>query len=419
MLTLQTDLAHAMRRSSQRGWMVVASAFVIMFVTLGTAYSFTAFFAPLQKAFSASRGDISLAFSINVPLFYLIGAVSGQLADRFGARATCLIGIAAAGFGVVFAATANALWQIYVGFGLCLGTGIGFAFVPSVGAVQRWFVTGRGFASGIAVSGIGFGTLLMPIIAAPLIAWVGWRGAWLIFGLLILVAGGAASLFLSNSPEKYGALPDGGVIGLGAQANSWPAVGVSLREAVTSRPFMLFYLALLVTWGGVSIQFVHLVPYAEDHGLSHTTAVTIFGFIGIGSIAGRFMLGGLADRIGRRSLLAIAFAGMALMQAWLLLASSAWQISIFAIVFGSCYGGIVALFPALAADYFGNSKVSGIIGVLYTAAAFGSFLGPKLAGDVFDKFGSYTIPIAGSAACACMAAALVMSASEPPWRSKV
>jgi len=416
--TSHGDVANAMRRSARRGWLVVASAFVIMFVTFGAAYSFTAFFAPLQKTFGASRGDISLAFSINVPLFYLFGAISGPLADRFGPRPICLFGVCLGGCGMLFAASATALWQIYVGFGLCLGTGIGFAFVPSVGSVQHWFVTRRGLASGLAVSGIGFGTLIMPIVAAPLIAWLDWRGTWFVFGLLILIAGGAASLFVSNSPEQYGALPDGGIVGIGVPANSRPADGVSLREALTSRPFVLFYLALLITWGGVSIQFVHLVPYAEDHGLSHGTAVTVFGFIGIGSIVGRFLLGGVADLVGRRYLLAASFGGIALMQLWLLMSANAWQISIFAFVFGSCYGGVVALFPAIAVDYFGGRNASGIIGVLYTSAAFGSFLGPKLAGDVFDKDGSYTLPIAISAACACVAVAVIMSASEPPLKRK-
>src|SRR5882757_7741992 len=115
----------ALHISARRGWMVVVSAFVILFVTFGAAYSFTAFFAPLQKTFGASRGDISLAFSINVPLFYLFGAISGPLADRFGPRPICLFGVCLGGCGMLFAASATALWQIYVGFGLCLGTGIG------------------------------------------------------------------------------------------------------------------------------------------------------------------------------------------------------------------------------------------------------------------------------------------------------
>jgi MFS family permease len=411
------DAAHAIRRSARRGWTVVASAFVIMFVMFGAAYSFTAFFASLQQAFAASRGDVSLAFSIAVPLFYLIGAVSGPLADRFGARATCLFGIAIGGSGLIFAATAAALWQVYVGFGLGLGLGIGFSFVPSIAAVQRWFVIRRGFASGLAVSGIGFGTLIMPLLAAELIAWTDWRGAWIVFGLLILFVGGAAAFFSDNSPERHGALPDGGVIGFGARAGAGAAEGASLGEAVTSRAFILLYLSLVAIWIGASVPFAHLVPYAEDHGLSHGAAVAIFGFVGIGSIAGRFAFGGAADRFSRRRLLAATFAGIALMQVWLLAATTAWQLSVFALVFGACYGGFVALYPALAVDYFGRRNASGIIGVLYTGGAVGSFLGPLLAGNAFDIFGSYTIPIAVGAACAALATAFAITAPEPPSSS--
>ena len=410
----EADAAHALRRSVRRGWTVVASAFVIMFVTFGAAYSFTAFFTSLQQAFAASRGDVSLAFSIAVPLFYLIGAVSGPLADRFGARPICLFGIAIGGSGLIFAAAATALWQVYVGFGLGLGLGIGFSFVPSIAAVQRWFAMRRGFASGLAVSGIGFGTLIMPLLAAELIAWTDWRGAWIVFGLLILVVGGAAALFSDNSPERHGALPDGGILGLGTKAGAGAAEGASLGEAVTSRAFILLYLSLVAIWIGASVPFAHLVPYAEDHGLSHGAAVAIFGLVGIGSIAGRFALGGAADRLSRRRLLAATFAGIALMQLWLLAATTAWQLSVFSLVFGACYGGFVALYPALVVDYFGSRNASGIIGVLYTGGAAGSFLGPLLAGNAFDIFGSYTIPIAVGAACAALATAFAIAAPEPP-----
>jgi MFS family permease len=403
----------AARASTRRGWAVVAGAFAVMFVTFGAAYSFSAFFASLQQAFAASRGDIAFSFSIAVPLYYLIGAISGPLADRFGSRATCLFGVAVAGSGLMFAATATALWQVYVGFGLGLGLGIGFSFVPSIAAVQRWHVRRRGFASGIAVSGIGFGTLVMPPIAAWLIDSIGWRSAWSILGLSIICIGGAAALFIDNAPERHGALPDGSVIGTGTTIHAGPAAGHSLGQAITSRAFVLLYLSLVVIWIGASIPFVHLVPYAEDHGLSHGTAVTIFALVGIGSIAGRFLLGGIADRIGLRSLLAAVFAGVALMQFWWLVATSAWQLAVFAFIFGVCYGGFVALYPALTVDYFGGRNASGIIGVLYTGGAAGSFLGPKLAGDAFDLFGSYTVPIAVGAACALLAVVFVIAAPEP------
>src|SRR5579863_1038132 len=131
------DSVAARRLSARRGWTVVASAFVLMFITFGAAYSFSPFFAPMEQAFHASRGAISLIFSIAVPLYFLFGAVSGPLADRIGARRVCLFGVAAGGLGLIYAANADALWQVYLGFGGGLGIGIGFSYVPAIAAVQR------------------------------------------------------------------------------------------------------------------------------------------------------------------------------------------------------------------------------------------------------------------------------------------
>jgi MFS family permease len=405
--------ARAIRLSTRRGWGVVAGAFGVMFATFGSAYSFSAFFTSLQQTFQASRGEISLIFSIAVPLYYLVGAISGPIADRFGSRFTCLFGVAIGGAGLVYAATADALWQVYLGFGLGLGLGIGFSFVPSLAAVQRWFVRRRGLASGIAVSGIGLGTLVLPPVATALISCIGWRNAWMVLGIFIVLFGGAAALFIDSSPERSGARADGGIVSLDSAVGFSSLEGFTLREAIRSRPFVLLYLSLVTVWIGASVPFVHLVPYAEDYRLSHGTAVAIFGLVGIGSLAGRFALGGLADRIGRRQLLTAMFVGLALIQFWWLAATNAWQLAIFALVFGACYGGFVALYPAIVVDYFGSRNASGIIGILYTGGAVGSFVGPQLAGDLFDRFGSYAASITLGAASALIAAVLIASASEP------
>ena len=125
-----------------------------------------------------------------------------------------------------------------------------------------------------------------------------------------------------------------------------------------------------------------------------------------------------AQRAGRERP-AHHIAGVALMQLWWLLATSAWQLAIFAVIFGVCYGGFVALYPALTVNYFGGRNASGIIGVLYTGGAIGSFVGPKLAGDAFDIFGSYAVPIAVGAVSALLAALLVISAPAPVHRKPV
>jgi MFS family permease len=166
-----------------------------------------------------------------------------------------------------------------------------------------------------------------------------------------------------------------------------------VREALRTRTFWLLFTAGLSTSIGIFIPFAHLAPYARDHGFSEGFGALLIGLIGIGSVAGRLVLGGSADRLGRRRSLAGTFAAMAVCLAWWLWATEAWALVLFALAFGAAYGGFVALVPALAADFFAGRSFSAILGLVYSAAAVGALAGPTLAGAIFDATESYDVPI--------------------------
>jgi MFS family permease len=139
--------------------------------------------------------------------------------------------------------------------------------------------------------------------------------------------------------------------------------------------------------------------------------------IGIGSVAGRFAFGGVADRLGRRRALAIMFAGLTLMLVWWTQSSTLWALALFGLLFGAFYGGFVALIPAMAADYYGSRYISSIIGVLYTSVSIGSLAGPTLAGYAFDLTHSYELAILAGAAMMAVAGVLMMLAPDSArWR---
>lgn len=402
------------------GWYVVAAAFAVTFVGFGSAYSFSAFVESLQRDFAASRGQISLVFSLAGFLYFGFGVISGPLADRFGSRRLAVAGMLLTGAGLAAAGVAQSLLQVYVAYGLGVGLGVGCAYVPAVGAVQRWFVRRRGFASGLAVAGIGVGTLVMPPLASVLIAHVGWRGAYLTLAAIAVVLGAGMSLLIENDPRGRGLLPDGDVACDGgrhtgaASAGANGRAGATVREAITSRPFASLYAACLVCSFGVFVPFVHLVPYALDHGVAPSTAVLLLGAIGVGSTAGRFFLGGLADRFGRRASLLAMFAGMAVaLVAWAGAGTVA-TLAAFALVFGVFYGGWVAVLPAVVMDYFGGRNVSAIIGILYTSVAFGTLIGPAAAGFIYDAGGGYLVPILASAVANAIAFAIVATTGRAP-----
>lgn len=415
----ETDVSAEPVPSSGRlfhGWLVVAGAFAVTFVGFGSAYTFSAFVEPLQADFGASRGSVSLVFSLAGFLYFGLGIVSGPLADRWGSRRLAVLGMILTGLGMAIASVAGSLTQIYLAYGLGVGLGVGFSYVPAVGAVQRWFVRRRGFASGLAVSGIGVGTLVMPPLASLLIETLGWRTAYLVLGGLAAAVGVGMALLIENDPRDRGLAPDGDPLGSGGQSAQPP--GFSVRQAVTSRRFAGLYAACLICSFGLFVPFVHLVPYAVDHGVAQTSAVLLLGVIGVGSTAGRFFLGGLADRLGRAFALFAMFLGMALALAVWALSAGFWPLAVFAFAYGVFYGGFVALLPALVMDYFGGRNVSGIIGMLYTSVAFGTLVGPTAAGFAFDISRSYILPILVGIAGNLIAAAIVGAMSRAAGAGK-
>jgi MFS family permease len=402
------------------GWVVVAAAFAVTFVGFGSAYTFSAFVGSLQTDFAASRGSVSLVFSLAGFLYFGLGVLSGPLADRWGSRTLCLIGMLLIGVGLCAASFARTLGEVYWAYGLGVGLGVGCSYVPALGAVQRWFAKHRGFASGIAVSGIGVGTLVMPPLAALLIVTLGWRHAYLSLGVVATVVGVGMALLIENDPRDRGLNPDGepSVGVASALDGSGPGItpsstavgrapGFSVREAVRSRRFLGLYAACLSCSFGLFVPFVHLLPYALDHGIRQSSAALLLGAIGVGSTAGRFFLGGLADKWGRDHALVLMFAGMGLSLLIWVGSTEWWGLCLFALVYGVFYGGFVAILPALVMDYFGGRQVSGIIGVLYTSVGFGTLVGPSAAGFAFDISHSYTLPILVGVAANIIAALIV------------
>jgi MFS family permease len=405
-----SDSAASPARRIFQGWFVVAGAFGVTFVGFGSAYTFSAFVESLQRDFAASRGSVSLVFSLAGFLYFGLGIVSGPLADLWGSRRVAVAGMILVGLGLVLASAARSLMEVYAAYGLGVGLGVGCSYVPVLGAVQRWFVKRRGFASGLAVSGIGVGTLLMPPLAALFIAALGWREAYFVLGCLAALVGVGSALLIENDPRHRGLAPDGGL--LQSDAPRVPPTGSSVREAIMSRRFIGLYAACLICSFGLFVPFVHLVPYALDHGVPQSLAVVLLGMIGIGSTAGRFFLGGLADRIGRPRALIVMFAGMALSLIIWALSNNFWGLAAFAFAYGVFYGGFVAILPALVMDYFGGRNVSAIIGVLYTSVALGTLTGPSAAGFAFDFSHSYMLPILASVGANVVAAAIVAFISE-------
>jgi len=138
---------------------------------------------------------------------------------------------------------------------------------------------------------------------------------------------------------------------------------------------------------------IHLKAYAVDFGVAEMTAATAIGLTGGASIVGRIVIGGLSDKIGRKTSFFICYLLLAVMMLWLLEARQPWQFYLFSVIFGFGYGGCVPLFPAVVGDWFGQKSYGSILGMLTISLGIGGAIGPLLAGYVYDLRGSYDIAI--------------------------
>ena len=353
---------------SGRGWVVVGAAFISTFTVFGIAYSFGAFFDSMAEDFGSGKGATALMFSITTCWYFVLGVVAGRAADRFGPRPVLLIGALTLGAGLLATSRVESIWVGYATYGALVGTAVSCAYVPMVATVGGWFVRRRTAAIGIAVAGIGAGTLVVVPVSERLIDAYGWRTAYAVLG----VAGTVLLLIAS--------------IGAFRPPIDVTQESVPLAQIVRRRGFVVMYAATVLGSLALFVPFVFIADYAQDRGASPSGAAALVGIIGAASIVGRLGLGALGARFGPARLMQLSFATLtASFLLWLGAGSSYSLLVAFAAVMGIGYGGFIALAPAVVAMLFGTVGLGAILGALYTAAGLGGLVGPPAAGALIDR----------------------------------
>lgn len=380
-----------MNRPIYYGYVITGVATGIITLCWGIVYSFGLFLEPLIHEFSWPKATISGAYSFFFLVHGFMYMIAGRLNDRFGPRKVVMACGLLGGATYILMGWISTVWHLYLLYGVLLGIGMGGIYVPLVSTVARWFVKKRGLMTGIAVSGISFGTMLSPPLVRWLITAYGWRATYGILGISIVLFVVPATQLLRRQPEDVGLLPHGIGEKTTEPGTGAKALAIPLSEAFSTRAFWMLCGLFSAFLFAQQVILVHIASYASVLGLSSVVGATILSIIGGSGILGRMAMGALGDKIGNRPSLIVDIALLISAFLWLLIVKKAWTLYVFAAIFGFSYGGLIALVSPMVAELFGLPSHGAIFGTVTSVATMGGAAGPVVAGYLFDITGAYTI----------------------------
>jgi len=312
----------------------------------------------------------------------------GLLLDRVSARRVIIPALTI--FGCAFASLAlltPRLWHLYAVFVVIGIVGNGTAQMAYTRAVSSWFESRRGVALSVMLSGGAFGSMVLPPIAQALIDAAGWRTAFAVLGLMVLVVGlPGVVAFVRERPAAPGL--------------TQPACGASVRDGLASRAFWILVVVLFCSSIAQNGAITHLAALLTDRGVSAAGAALAVSALGAAGLAGRLATGWHVSFV----LLVLAAAGTYLLS---------WADTLPAGILGAAMigfgmGGESDITPYMLSRYFGLRSFSTLYGLTWTAYAVAGAIGPVLMGQAFDATGSYEALLARLAAATLAVAAITL-----------
>jgi MFS family permease len=345
------------------------------------------------------RGTASSAMSFGEFFGAAMVPLLGWMMDRWGIRRVALPGIAAFAICLMLLGfTPRSLPIFVLLFSMAWISGAIQCPLAYTKAIAGWFDRRRGLALGIALAGVGLGAMIIPQIAQALITRVGWRGAYVSLGILMFViAFPAVALFIREPRAGEGEHQ------AAAAGNSR---GFTAGEAVRTARFWLmapaFFLVAMALLGFSG----HIVPLLTDRGLSPAAATATFGLLGLATLTGRVVTGFLVDRIFA-PYVAAAFWFASIAGFTLLLRGTGLLPAVGVVAVGLGLGAEVDMLAFLNSRYFGQRAFGQLYGILFMCFSLGGACGRSLDGILFDRAGSYTPALIGSAAALVIAVGLL------------
>jgi sugar phosphate permease len=409
------------------GWVIVAVVFVAEFVASGVGGFVTPlFFKPLTEEFGWSLTLLTGAVTAQTIAYSAISPFLGPLLDRFGARPVMLFGAVFAGLGLILLTRITEIWQFWI-----LYAAVGALGLHEMGGftgpvlVTKWFVRLRGRAMALATLGTTLGGMVMAPVLGFLITTLGWRDAWGVMGMGVLVIMiPLVLLFMRNQPEDMGLQPDGDRTDespsaekrVSAQHRGQTEMSWTLKEALRTRSMWLLIIALNLVHLSASVIVLHLIPFLTlQEGVSAQVASLVLTMRLAASSLSRLLWGFASERLPMNLCLTIAFLSRASHP--LALALLPYPVNVIVVIVTSITGGgFQVLQPLAFANYFGRRYSGAIQGATRPFLTISSLVGPLLISIVFDLTGTFNLAFLVAGGMGVVGAGVALFATPPRRR---
>lgn len=371
----------------EAAWSVVVASALGLATGIATTIvaTFGIFSSALTAEFGWAQGDVFAALMVVTVVAALLAPLAGAWIDRFGARRLILASFAAEA--LIFA---SFYWQdgsllgFYVRYAALAFLGLGTTHVAFARLITLWFESRRGLALGIALSGVGIGGFLWPLGLQWVIELSGWRMAYLVMALVVVVVALPTMWVLVREPVRGVVTSDSATV----------LPGVTLGEARQQPVFWRMVFAFFLVGFSIQSLLVHVVPLLRMRELDAGYAALAQSLMFVAVTSGRLVTGWLMDRIFApkvaASFVILALAGLVLMAA----GTSGVTVLIGALLVGLAVGAEVDVLAYLTGRYFGARCFSQIYGVYYGVYSLSGGAGPWLTALTVDRTAAYDAALA-------------------------
>ena len=359
---------------------VAITAFVVLFCIVGLAlWGLPFYYDFMVQQFGWTRAQVTSGNALSKlvvgPVF---GFIAGWIIDRFGPRRVMMAGILMAGGALVGLGWVSTLGMFYLFYFFnALGYVCGGP-LPNQVLLSRWFDKSRGKAMGFAYLGIGIGGATVPWISHALIEHFGWQAALRWLGLLIIAVSLPLAFFVKEAPPR-------------STSDRKMSGAADVMGAFKTLPFFLLTFGSMCSIAAVSGTQQNLKLFLSlDRHFTQGDAARVLSLVLSFSIAGRLLMGWLADRFSKKYVMLLTYLLVAAGIPLLFLGHTKLAIYASAAVFGVGLGGDYMIIPLMTAEIFGVQILGRLLGVILTAGGIAEAVSPWLTGRLRDVTGNYS-----------------------------